>query len=420
MTLLLLKRTTFVLYVYICLTANYGLFQMHFKMCIAVLLLAGMAISVETKETLFVYTNSVSLTHSSWLLSLTVQFGPYEEHLLQLQQEIERFHNLFKSLANNGQSSNTTSPGEFENFYQNILDLMERGVNQFYSEYNDVQNKFNEIRYIATVRPSMSKRAVLPFMGSILSSLFGTATQKDLSNLKMMVETMSSSNKRMVHVIDESLSIVNKTNKEVRVNRNAINQLSKATQILTERFELLHDTVVRQMFSQLTFLELSNQLHDVFHIVNSAVRETHFVTESLYDQALMAVQERLSPNLVNPTKFTGILRSIKRQLPNELSLPYGLGPRNVVDYYKNVNTILLPDNGKFHVVVAIPVIDVTNVFEIYEVVNLPIPVRNISLSAKYELQSNYIAISKNRQFYLQLTPDKYWRHMVVFKNHIVL
>ncbi|CAG2214183.1 Retrovirus-related Pol polyprotein from transposon 297 [Mytilus edulis] len=71
-----------------------------------------------------------------------------------------------------------------------------------------------------------TKRSVLPFVGRIMSFLFGTVSDEDLRTINSNIRVLANNQKRISHVLSESLTIVNVTRAEVAQNRKTINSLT--------------------------------------------------------------------------------------------------------------------------------------------------------------------------------------------------
>ena len=94
-------------------------------------------------------------------------------------------------------------------------------------------DKFKEIKDLIAAKSqptARSRRAILPFVGSLLSTLFGTATTAELSKLKQSLSSLASSETQIKNVVRESLLLINKTHESVQENRDVIMQLRNATQ----------------------------------------------------------------------------------------------------------------------------------------------------------------------------------------------
>ena len=71
-----------------------------------------------------------------------------------------------------------------------------------------------------------TKRTLVPLVGKVLSFLFGTATKSDVRVMRKGLEVLSTNQESLIHVIEDSLSIINITRIELTKNRLAINNLS--------------------------------------------------------------------------------------------------------------------------------------------------------------------------------------------------
>ena len=62
-------------------------------------------------------------------------------------------------------------------------------------------------------RPS---RATLSFVGTVLSYLFGTATEQNLKQLRLALSSPRDSQTKTIHVVSESILMVNKNHSQVK------------------------------------------------------------------------------------------------------------------------------------------------------------------------------------------------------------
>ena len=65
------------------------------------------------------------------------------------------------------------------------------------------------------------KRSLLPWGGDLLKSLFGTATESDLDGLRKQLRRISGNQNELVHVVENSLTMINKTNTFSKQNKQA-------------------------------------------------------------------------------------------------------------------------------------------------------------------------------------------------------
>ena len=79
------------------------------------------------------------------------------------------------------------------------------------------------------------QRSILPIIGQLMSSLFGTLSENDLENINRNVRTMATNQKQIVHDLDVSLSVLNLTWSQVAENRRSIMELILVMQKLDSK-----------------------------------------------------------------------------------------------------------------------------------------------------------------------------------------
>lgn len=70
-----------------------------------------------------------------------------------------------------------------------------------------------------------SKRALLPIVGKAFSFLFGTVSEDDLNTIRCSINNLAVNQEKVIHFVEESLTMPNTTRVEVAENRQAINDL---------------------------------------------------------------------------------------------------------------------------------------------------------------------------------------------------
>ena len=258
------------------------------------------------------------------------------------------------------------------------------------------------------------KRSVFPFIGDLMSALFGTSTHSDVKQLKKLISSLATSQNKVLHVVEESVTILNKTHHQVNQNRIMLNQLNNATTLLGYKVKNLENEIKTVVEPELVYIQLTEQIHEISHIISSALRVTRSQLLQLSSQVSAAITGTFSTSMVKPIELGSILRGIKKQLPSTVTLPYYLSSRGLREYYQNLHTILLPDRDSFHVILALPIVDLNDLYNIYEVINMPvINPKYPNLSAEFHLETKYLAMSTSQTKYTLLSPAE---AMVCTKN----
>jgi hypothetical protein len=320
--------------------------------------------------TYFIQRNQVYATYSSWLLTLTYDMGPYKEHIRAVEREILDFKLAFLDLQAQANLESDVITNKHTNntklIIQDILYLLERESIQLQMEVTRIKDTFDELINLATRQPkNVQKRSLLPFIGSILSKLFGTSTVSDVKELKRLIASLANSQSKVIHVVEEGLTVLNQTHVYIEKHQNVLNQLINATNMLEKQMQILYREMKQVIEPEITYMQLTTRIHDIFHIVTTVVRNTRFHLLDLSSLILHSSHGAMSTALIAPTELESVLRNIKKQLPNDLTLPYHLSAKGLIEYYKGLSTMLIPDKESFHVVTALPIVQTSDIYHVY-------------------------------------------------------
>ena len=235
-----------------------------------------------------------------------------------------------------------------------------------------------------------------------MNFLIGTATSADLQNVKAALSKLQEVQRGMVHVLDQSITLINKTNIAVNLNRRALFRLNNATKRI--------DCLVRNVQHDLLKLEpaivfngLQSQLHHLFHLVNAALRSSRWDLLNLRQEIKEANHGALHLTLVPPSLLKEVLHKVAHSLLPSYVLPESIKD-NLHWYYRHLKTMLLPSTNSFHIITVVPVIYQTARFTIVQAHSLPVYNKHTDLLAQYKLKDLYLAVSQDRQRYALLSP----------------
>ena len=141
------------------------------------------------------------------------------------------------------------------------------------------------------------KRSLLPFLGTALSWLTGTATTKDIcsirSRINQLIATQSSQCNTLVHII----SILNVTCYATQVNRHSINKLIDTVHTASQDIDNLYN-VTTSLASSISFNQMILHIRSVFANLHDSIHylwslSTH--TKDYIDAATLGI---LSPHVL--------------------------------------------------------------------------------------------------------------------------
>ena len=375
------------------------------------LLLLCLPIIFSQSGTYFVRKTEAYATYNSWIITFTVDIQPYAFALEHLSNEMKGCDDALTSLIQANEQLDKLNQSGLNDFNsakvrQDALNLLSQEVDQFKREYDNAQNMFHEIKILAMKASRVQKQSILPFVGNLLSSLFGTATKSDLQKLKRAFMSLRDSELELTHIVGDSLTLMNKTEMQVKENHDTIQRLSNVSKLVNNELKQLYGVLQNYVVPEITYLQFVARVHDMFHLVNKALDKMQWSMKNLQDQLSQSAHGFLSMQLLKPSDITSVMRQIQNKLPQEMSLPFSLNDRSLLLYYKHLHPLVVSDKNRFHVIVALPIIPNKAKYDIFQAIQVPVPHPNMSLSASYKLESDFLAISSDQTRYTYLTSQE--------------
>ena len=174
----------------------------------------------------FIPVDTVGAVYDSWVVTFTMYMLPYQQHLGSIRKLVRQYEQAFNYLAHESQALPSTR-------YLDVVRLLGKETEKFKDDYYDLHESFKGIKVLIVAKSqptARSSHAILPFVGCLLSTLFGTAKTTDLGKSKQTLSSLASSQTQIKNVARESLLQINKIHESVRENCDVILQLRNATQ----------------------------------------------------------------------------------------------------------------------------------------------------------------------------------------------
>ncbi len=363
---------------------------------ILVILLGSSCAFQVAENVIFEQTREISVVRSKWIFSFFVDLKSYRKHM-------ERIHsNLVITQMNLGQviierrKQNSTH-------YLPMFQKQMTEIKSLKGFLQAAQQDLKDILILQRSRTQRVKRAVLPIVGKALSWLFGTVSKAELRRIKQHMRILADNQEQIVHVLDDTVSILNSTNIEVRKNRHAIRsmveEISQLEQSLADQSLALRSYMSDMQDFLLTYLQFNLMITEI----REAVERAMFYMENVKMQLDQLTLGHVAPTVIQPEELMQILAEIKAQIPEYLTLPAPIG--NIWYYYKTLTCVTLVRDHKFITLVTLPLLELNSKFEVYNIHNIPLPYPNnprSKLTAKYELETDMLAVNAERTQYMQL------------------
>ena len=346
--------------------------------------------------------NSVFTTESRWLTSFVVNNEPFIQNVQSIQDDANSLLgvlNHYIEQLRDAQDPNNSYHLDIFRTYRTKIKIINKETSKMIVNAKQIQDFLIE-------SPNRSRRSLLPFLGDFLSGLTGVATQKDIDAINEHLQIMYSQNDELSHILDGSISVINATKIQLDNVIDTVNDLNDLTA------KLNHELQNVTLLTFRTVNDLKRFQADYFDIdVHEQLLQANL---RLLQQQLLkfklivsdALQGKVTPLLVEPTKFKEILQDIQDKIDPRFQMPFEI-KTELMKYYQYLTCDVFHSPHGFGIVLSIPLVSIESKFDIYEVVNVPVPYTNTSFLFMYDVSQKYIAISYDRTKFVYLTSTEF-------------
>ena len=259
-----------------------------------------------------------------------------------------------------------------------------------------VQSNFADYRALG----AKAKRSLLPIGGSILSFLFGTLTESDLSDIRQAINDLSGNQQTVVHLLEQQMTILNVSRVHIAENRQALLDLVECLNCVTLEFRMNNLTQAIQE----RFKHVYAQMDLILGGIRDVLQRGNLYLGNLPLELNMLSLNHLSPSLINPKDLKRLLTQIKAKLPPTLKLPED-HRSNIWYYYCTLTCTTILEEDRIVVVMSIPLLDFTGQYDVIKVHNIPLPMQEAqtkspsqsipTMVAKYDIEYPGLLINKD-------------------------
>ena len=191
----------------------------------------------------------------------------------------------------------------------------------------------------------------------------------------------------MVHII----SILNLTHYETQVNRQRINiilkELTKSNEDIRALFNITNQlaTQVQVQNIVLHLTAMLANLRDCLHFMKQLANHIQEYIDT-------ATTGTLTPHLIPVPDLQQILHRIESELPPNMHLP--IPSSDPLHFYRYLRTHMLVEENQFLLLIDVPIQDRAQQIQIYQIINLPVPVGNYSM--RYTMDTKYLGATYDR------------------------
>ena len=261
-------------------------------------------------------------TRHSWIITAHISLGNLECHWKLFRRQITRTQQFLRSLEQHP-SASTQLLTTLQLELSNIQDIYKSNKATIISAVNLLNS--NQLQPI-----TRHKRSLLPFLGTALSWLTGTATTKDICSIKarinQLITTQSSQCDTLVHIV----SILNVTHYATQVSRHNINKPIDAVHTASQNTDNLYN-VTTSLASSISFNQMILHIRSVFANLHDSIHYLCTLSTHTKDYIDAATSGILSPHVLPVADLQKMLQHIADTLPPTLHLP--ISPLDTLHFY---------------------------------------------------------------------------------------
>lgn len=370
---------------------------------LGLLTLFGITSSILISENvIFQTTNDISITHTNWLASFVIDLEPFNHFLIKLEKDIDTaLMTADIILSKYGQ------PDKKE--FRTTLFGLRKEVMYLNETRNSIYDGLLEYKLL----PRHGKRAILEPLGDVIGYIFGFLTNRDMESIHRNIQNLAANQKQIIHVVQESISVLNMSRVEISKNRQTIMRLVSSVTWLDRKLENLVNESFRQIAENRYFMELYLKLDLVTFEIREMIQNSQVYLEHLKTQLNFLTLGHLTPTNIPPRKLLSLLLEIKDHLPVTFSLM--CDPKtDLFKFYQNLQTSAVLLDKQIVIVLKIPLLEVNNRFQVIKAFNVPVIVNKdqtsnpqmTTMTATYRLESSGLLINQAKTKYALLSSDE--------------
>jgi hypothetical protein len=236
--------------------------------------------------------------------------------------------------------------------------------------------------------------------GTILKTLFGTATLSDLDQLHGTTDKLKSKEADIVHSLANKLTYVKGLGPNTRINTNSISNMST---VVKNELVQSHDRNVQLtrdvMLLNLTLFNQSALFTVIRELEYTLLQLTHQVNELLTNIQL-TLSGKLPITIISPNDLHSILWNVSLCLSKNYELIAGTKFDDIHAYYELIKVTSVGTAHSMKLILEVPLKSESQRFTLFRIIVLP--VRIIDTFAVYQLENDYFDLSHVRGEYTEM------------------
>lgn len=365
------------------------------------------------ENVVFQKVNDITTERAKWLASFVIDFETFDQFLDKLTIDVKRAQIVAETIVGKYDGAN-------ESDYRSTFVALSKEINYLNESRLLITDRVMQLRSIK----QRHKRSLIPIIGQIASWAFGLVSDADLANIRSHISDLARNQNKVIHVVEQSISVLNESVIHIRENRQSIMEMISSIHELDTRLKLITAGIEKELAATKLFLGMYIQLDLIIDEIKSMLQSAMFYLEHLRSQINFLSLGKVSPSLISPNSLRSLLLTIKSQLPPLITL-IGDPDTELWLFYRYLSSMALFERDKIIIILTIPTLRVDKAYEVYKAISIPIPMvsredsdtynndadrtdtyQRPDMLATYDLESEVFLIDKHRNHYVLLTSEE--------------
>ena len=273
-----------------------------------------------SENVVFQKTNESFIIDAHWYVTFVHDLRPFQHRISQIQSDLKSTDEIIMAITKAYQGQNMT-------WYVETFKSLHVEVDLLTDEYTSVYNNFDEYQTMSYKR---NERPLIPVIGQLMSTFFGTVSENDLENINRNLKTLANNQEQIIQDLDVSLSVLNLTRMQIAENRRSIINLIIVVHKLEWKISKLAQSYETKLVRLEQFIHTYLQFQMILNEIRLATQDGLMYLENLKSELNMLSMHHLSTNTKSPKNLKELLLEVVLKLPNNLELPRN--PSNI--FYK--------------------------------------------------------------------------------------
>ena len=202
----------------------------------------------------------------------------------------------------------------------------------------------------------------------------------------------------MVHIV----SILNLTHYKTQVNRQWINIILKELTKSNEDTRALFN-ITNQLATQVQVQNIALHLRAMLANLRDCLHFMKQLANHVLEYIETATRGTLTPHLIPVPDLQQMLYRIESELPPNMHLP--IPSSDLLHFYRYLRTHVLVEENQFLLLTDVPIQDRAQLIQIYQIINLPVPVGNYLM--RYTLDTKYLGVTYDRTKAMDIPEEQF-------------